>query len=231
MVPRLPSMARRWLSWTILVTLLVLALPGSPGIAGSVSVQAAAAEAYPGLDSPDPNVRAEAVQAIRAARDRNAVPALISHLEDPDQRAGLYIAQALIELAPASALPSVRRVLWSGEANGRWRAALVLGELRDTGALPGLVRAMHDDEVLVQRTTAEALARIGTRMAINELIESLRGPRPSEIQAAMNGLLALGAAAIPALEEAAESGNRQVEYAASTVVEAINSAAGRQQSG
>jgi HEAT repeat protein len=221
MAHRVSNMPRRWLSWMILVNLLVLTLLGGPGSAGSVSAQATAAAAYPGLDSPDPNVRAETVLAIRAAKDRNAVPALIDHLEDPDQRAGLYVAQALIELAPSSALPSVRRVLWNGGTDGRWRAALVLGELGDTGALPGLVRAMHDDEVLVQRTTAEALARIGTSLAINELIESLRGPRPSEIQAAMNGLLALGDAAIPALEEAAESGDRQVEFAASTVLEAL----------
>jgi HEAT repeat protein len=213
----------RWLIGAMLVGLL---------LAGMLQVAWAAPHAgfsqsplaqsdYPGLDNPDPAVRAETVQVIRKAQDADAVPALLAHLEDPDQRTGLYIAQALVELAPPDAMALLQRHVFSDNPDGRWRAAFVLGERLDPRATSVLARALHDDEVLVTRTAAEALAKIGTPGAISALITSLGSPRPSEAHAAMNGLLFLGDAAVPALAQIMEAGERQAEYRAATVLEAI----------
>ncbi len=111
--------------------------------------------------------------------------------------------------------------LLRADASGRWRAAYVLGERKEPRAVSVLARALRDDEVLVARTAADALSKIGTPAAIAALIGSLTSQRPSEVLAAMNGLLALGDAAVPALAEALESASGQVEFQASTVLEAI----------
>ena len=180
---------------------------------------------YPALDDPSPDVRAAAVQAIRKAKDADAVPSLIAHLEDPDERVGLYIAQALAELAPPEVVPLLQAPLLRADASGRWRAAYVLGERKEPRAVSVLARALRDDEVLVARTAAEALSRIGTTAAITALIGSLTSERPSEVLAAMNGLLFLGDAAVPALAKALESADRDAEYHASVVLEAIGTPA------
>jgi HEAT repeat protein len=180
---------------------------------------------YPALEDPSPDVRAGAIQAIRKAKDVDAVPALVAHIDDPDERVGLYIAQALAELAPPEVVPLLQAPLLRSNANGRWRAAYVLGERREPRAVSVLARALKDDEVLVARTAAEALSKIGTTAAITALISSLTSERPSEVLAAMNGLLFLGDAAVPALAEALEAADGHVEFHASQVLEAIGTLA------
>jgi HEAT repeat protein len=190
-----------------------------------VTSDARQAPDYPALDDPSPDVRVAAVQAIRKAKDADAVPSLIAHLEDPDERVGLYIAQALAELAPPEVVPLLQAPLLRADASGRWRAAYVLGERKESRAVSVLARALKDDEVLVARTAAEALSRIGTTAAITALIGSLVSERPSEVFAAMNGLLALGDAAVPALAQALEAADGHVELHASQVLEAIGTPA------
>jgi HEAT repeat protein len=182
-------------------------------------------DAYPALDDADPKVRAEAVQAIRQAEDRAAVPALVARLDDPDQQVGLYIAQALIELATREELTPLLVTLGRGDANGRWRAAYVLGAIRDTRAVPSLARALRDTDVLVTRTAAEALAGIGSRSAIAALMVSLQSPRQAEVHAAMRGLLTLEDDAVPMLRRAFHSGDSVVKENAATVLEAIGTPA------
>ena len=79
--------------------------------------------------------------------------------------------------------------------------------------------------MLVTRTAAEALAHIGSTASIRALVSSLMSPRPSEVHAAIRGLLALGDAAVPELQAAVESGNRVAEKNAAIVLEAIVDAA------
>ena len=213
----------------LLVSLAILVLLVSAVIAqgawaaprAEVTPNAGRAPDYPALDDPDPEVRAAGVQAIRAAKDTDAVPALVAHIEDPDERVGLYIAQALAELAPVDVVPTLQAPLLRADASGRWRAAYVLGERKEPRAVSVLARALKDEEVLVARTAAEALSKIGAPAAITALIASLTSERPSEVFAAMNGLLALGDAAVPALAEALEAADSHVEFHASQVLEAI----------
>jgi HEAT repeat protein len=180
---------------------------------------------YPGLDDPDPVVRAETVLAIREVKAVDAVPALIAHLEDPDQRVGLYIAQALVELVPADTVNLLQLPLLIGNTDVRWRAAFVLGERKESRAVSMLARALKDEDVLVSSTAAAALAKIGTRAAINALIASMMSRRPSEVHVAMNGLLVLSDVAVPALAQALESADGHAEFHAATVLEAIGTPA------
>lgn len=207
-----------WGARLILVLALAMIVLGA---APAIQPPLQAESNYPGLDSPDPAVRAKAVQAIRAAEDAAAVPALLAMIEDADPQVGLYVAQALVELAPWPSLVSLNAPLWGKSTDGRWRAAYVLGERKRGWAVSRLTCLLRDDEVLVARTAAEALARIGTPGAIDGLIQSLWSQRPSEEHAAKWGLLSLGDAAVPALSEALESGDMSVEQRAATVLEAI----------
>jgi hypothetical protein len=56
---------------------------------------------YEGLRKINPAERAAAVQAIRRTGDVGAVPQLLDSIADPDPAVGLYIAQALGDLATA----------------------------------------------------------------------------------------------------------------------------------
>lgn len=222
------SRIRRMLLALVILAVLVSPL-SAPGVGAApqtnVTPSARRAQDYPALDDPSPDVRAAAVQAIRKAKDVDALPALVAHIEDPDERVGLYIAQALAELAPPDMVPMLQVPLLRANSSGRWRAAYVLGERKEPRAVSILARALKDDEVLVSSTAAAALGKIGTPAAITALIASLTSERPSEVHAAMNGLLTLGDAAVPALAEALESASGHVEYHASTVLEAIGSPA------
>jgi HEAT repeat protein len=122
------SVSRPWLA----IALTVIILLGPAATAWSAQQDAA----YPGLDDPDPAVRAQTVQDIRKAGDRDAVYALIAHIEDPDQQTGLYIAQGLIELASYEQLAPLLLLTDRGTTDGRWRAAYVLGQRKDPRALP-----------------------------------------------------------------------------------------------
>lgn len=220
------SAQRSWLLLALATLILAAAVRGA-GAAPPVSALPNVRQApdYPALEDPNPDVRAEAVQAIRKARDAEAVPALVAHIEDPDERVGLYIAQALVELAPPDVVPLMMVPLMRADASGRWRAAYVLGERKEPRAVSVLARALADHEVLVSRTSAVALAKIGTSRAIVALINSLTSERPAEVHAAMNGLLTLGDAAVPYLAKALESSDRRAEYYASVVLEAIGTPA------
>ncbi len=219
----------RWLAFVLAASIML----GFSGAAGSAPASAALPvpaqqdAAYPGLDDPDPAVRAQTVQDIRKAGDRQAVYALIAHIEDPDQQTGLYIAQGLIELAAYEQLAPLLLLTDRGSSDGRWRAAYVLGQRKDPRALPSLMRALRDPDVLVTRTAAEALANIGTSSSIRALMEGLKSERPAVVHAAKWGLLTLGDAAVPALAAGLDSGNRALELNASLVLEAIGTPAAR----
>lgn len=220
---------RRWAGPALVLLLLLNALSTALAAPGALPAPDRSAQeaAYPGLDSPDPTVRAEAVQAIRAAKDKGAVPALLAHLEDPNQQVGLYIAQALVEMASDTELALLRAALWRVNADGQWRAAFVLGERRDFRAIPVLERTLRDEDVLVGRTAAEALARIGGTAATRALVRGLYSDRPAEVMAAKNGLLRMGDAAIPELRRAIESGIIAAELNATLVLETIGTPAAR----
>jgi HEAT repeat protein len=218
-----------WLACALVALILLgpaVAVWASPAEAALPSASQQS-DAYPGLDDPDPAVRAQTVQDIRQAGDRNAVYALIAHIEDPDQQVGLYIAQGLVELATYEQLAPLLLLTNRGTTDGRWRAAYVLGQRKDPRALPALMRALRDPDVLVTRTAAESLANIGTSSAIRALMEMLKSERPAVVHAAKWGLLTLGDAAVPALAAGLDSGNRALEINASLVLEAIGTPAAR----
>ena len=155
--------------------------------------------AITGLSSPSAIDRAYAVKALRVLRDRAAVPALLGQLADPDQAVGLYVAQALAEMAGPNDLASLRSALRNSNPDVRWRAALALGQAHDAKAVSELALLLRDPNVLVQRSAADALATIGNSAAAQALTGALGTPQASVNQVTMAALEKIGEPAVPAL--------------------------------
>jgi HEAT repeat protein len=159
------------------------------------------------LRSDDPVKRVAAIAAASAFGDPQAVTALFDLLANPDQRVGLYAAQALGALASPENLPALREGMRHPNPDVRWRTALALGELGDQRAVPVLARAMDDPEVLVHRTAADSLVKLGGPAASSALVRALDSSQPSVVNAAMNGLTAMGKTAVTPLAIGLSVGN------------------------
>ena len=201
---------------------------GAGPAAGNLLQAQPEAPAYPGLDDPDPAVRAEdASRLCGQPTIRRAVPALIAHLEDPDQRTGLYIAQALVELATREQITPL--LLLTGRGKCRWplaRGVSCWASARTARDPVAGARAARPGGAGRHARPRKRWRISAATASIRALDRSLYSPRPSEVHAAMRGLLTLGDAAVPELQAAVESGNREAEKSAAIVLEAIVSATG-----
>jgi HEAT repeat protein len=219
------TVSNKFLNWrSIFLFVLALALLAIPAAQGFWVSQASRSASHnlaalkASLDSAYSVRRAEAVQTIRAERRVEATSLLIDRLDDPNQQVGLYVAQALGELAGPETLPALRASLRSPDANVRWRAALALGDHRDADAISLLSRALRDPEVLVQSSVARALAQIGTPQAAESLVNALGSAPDSVRHNAMSALQQMDEVAVPALSKALDSGNPAVRKDAATVL-------------
>jgi HEAT repeat protein len=202
--------------------LVLLAIPGAWGLwTGQAAPRPAPAfwePEYEGLNSSDPEVRAQTVKQISVTQDPNAVPVLLHYLGDPNQKVGLYMAQALGNLAEKDALATLRLALQDPDPNIRWRAAMALGAQRDVQAVPALAKLLQDPEKLAQNAAANALVQIGTRQAVYALAAGLGSAQSSTVNNTMNGLQRLGPAAVPTLISILESSNSQTRRNAVTLL-------------
>ncbi len=114
----------------------------------------------------------EAWQAVRLAADR-AVPLLVNRLGDAesiDERRRCF--NALLDAGGGT------DALLEGLRDPRWyvvrNVALVLGELREPGAVRLLARALQEPDERVREAAAQALARIDGPAATHALVAALR---------------------------------------------------------
>lgn len=203
----------------VLILLAISAVVGAP-VSQAVRVPSPLAwePELEGLRSLDPEVRAQTVKKLSVTEDPRAVSVLLRYLGDPDQKVGLYLAQALGNLAKEDALAALRLALRDPNANIRWRAAMALGDQRDAAAVPGLERLLQDPDPLVQNVAANALAQIATPEAIDALAGGLGGAQPSTVHNTMKGLQRLGSAAVPMLTSILKSGNPQARRNSATLL-------------
>lgn len=206
---QLPDILRRRALSILLIVTVVLAGFAARGFwttrAARPFLPDATRSAITGLSSPSAIDRAYAVKALRVLRDRAAVPALLGQQADPDQAVGLYVAQALAEMAGPNDLASLRSALRNSNPDVRWRAALALGQAHDAKAVSELALLLRDPNVLVQRSAADALATIGNSAAAQALTGALGTPQASVNQVTMAALEKIGEPAVPALTLALDS--------------------------
>ena len=111
-------------------------------------------------------VRRAAAEGLGAVGGAHAVDALIEALREHHRDPSVLNA-ALVALSRTKddVVLSIGSLLAVDDADVRTYAALALGMLRDTRAVPGLIAALDDADVNVQYHAIEALGRIGDRSA------------------------------------------------------------------
>lgn len=148
-----------------------------------------------------PEVSAEAAKALGQIRDAQAVPQLLTKLDDPhDPLLRQAAVEALVKIGDPSvsgliqrldrsetssaevrdtlvqipsALPALLEALQAESTDTARNAARVLAARRDSQAVPGLIKALHHRDRVVADTVAPALRH--QRDAVPELLELLRG--------------------------------------------------------
>ncbi len=94
----------------------------------------------------------------------------------------------------------------------------------DPRAVPPLARALSDPEVLVHRTAAESLVKLGGPAATGALVRALGSSKPSVVYAARNGLVETGKPAVTPLVIGLSVGNAQRRANAATLLGYIGDA-------
>lgn len=220
MALRTATLVRGFLS-IVVIGLALLALPARNvwlSSAEKSAVPAILEPAIKGLNSPNAFERANAVKALHLSHDPAVAPILLEKLNDKDEAVGLYVAQALGDLAPANMLPQLEVALRDSNPDVRWRAALALGQLRDEHAIGSLTVLLRDSDLRVERSAADALARIGSPTAVNGLVAALDSEQASTTQAAMGALESMKADAVPALSKAMTAPHAQTRANAAEVL-------------
>src|SRR6185436_14790825 len=133
--------------------------------------EAAAALVAIGTDSLQPLIvaarapqwvaRRNAVWALGALHDRDAVPALVAALKDDDAEVRQQVAWALGAIRDARAVDALIAALKDSEDNVRSQAAWALGAIRDHRATDALTSLLKDPNPKVRRQAAWALGAIG----------------------------------------------------------------------
>ena len=155
------------------------------------------------LENPKSDHCWDAINMLGSSGDKRAVPHLIKALEkDMKQRKGIAMAiiPTLGHLKDDRAVPLLIKALNNLDEDwlGREAAAVALGDIGSTQAVPYLIRAAWLPET---RTVAiDALAGIGDSRATAVLLSALNEPEdPEAREAAINGLIKIGEPAVPAL--------------------------------
>ncbi|MDZ7759095.1 MAG: HEAT repeat domain-containing protein [Desulfovermiculus sp.] len=155
------------------------------------------------MEHPDPNRSWDAVNALGASGDKRAVPLLMKALEkDMTQRTGIALAiiPALGFLRDERTVPLLLKALNNTDVNwpGREVAARALGDIGSKQAVPDLIRAAWLPET--RNAAIEALAGIGDPRATDVLLSALSEEEDTNSrEAAITGLIRIGANAVPAL--------------------------------
>jgi HEAT repeat protein len=133
--------------------------------------------------------------------------------------------------AGAAAVEPLVRVLGDRDDSIRRRAAMILGEIRDPRAVPGLMNLLHDDYYSVRREAAAALIAIGSP-AVEPVISALSDPDGDVRKRAADVLAEIGdTRAIAPLEGLFNDEDWYARKAAEGAVERIRARAGGEPGG
>jgi len=121
--------------------------------------------------------RERACRQFGLCRDEAAVPFLVRALADLDWRVAMAAADSLEAIGERSVVPELIRMTTDPRSeNGREFAVVTLGGLGDPAAVPALIAALGDPDVLVRRNAANALGRLRPSGAVGPLLAALADP-------------------------------------------------------
>lgn len=155
----------------------------------------------------NPTRRANAALELARVNAAQALPPLLDALHDPDPGVRAAAAQGLGWLGNTEAIPGLLDALHDPDENTRLMALMALTWINDESALPGLMTALTDSAVEVRRVAIGALLSASTgqghnppwKEAIPALLDALRSPDRELRWAAATVLGQLGTRVVPVL--------------------------------
>lgn len=101
-----------------------------------------------------------------------ALPVLIASAETPDHDVRKFILDILGDIGDRHATPLLLRLLQTdAETNVRAAAAENLGKLQDVTAVPVMLDALAEPDLLVQFSILDALTKIGVAVPVGRIVE------------------------------------------------------------
>ena len=132
-------------------------------LAGFETTGRAAAILLAALSDESEDVRQAAAMAFCHHPDPQAMSTLAMTLNDPDPMTAKLASNAMIML-DKQATPDLLSVLENGSPAARLEAARALAEIKDTRAIPGLMKAYESGSVLMQYWAGLGLDNMGVGM-------------------------------------------------------------------
>jgi HEAT repeat protein len=134
------------------------------------------------LNTGDRNTRERAAASLGRMRAKEAIPYLMDILKDEKEPADVICStlHSLGNLDAKTAIPEMLPRLKSSHESVRREAAIALGQLGASDAIPQLLALFKDETngekepALVRRLAAEALGRIGAKDAVADLLACLK---------------------------------------------------------
>jgi len=149
-------------------TFLILAF-----FAGSVLAAEGQGELLRRLDSANPAVRVDAVDALAEYREPKVLIALLLALRDRESEVRAHAAEALRVMGDRRAIPFLHRALSDADPTVRCRAILALGEMADRYIVPSITRMLRDRAVIVRAAAIRALGELGDPLSLREILSAL----------------------------------------------------------
>jgi len=139
--------------------------------------------------------------------------ALIGELTSGDDQRAEASVRCLRQYG-SNALPAITPLLDASEADIRWWAVRLLAEIREDETPLLLIKALQDEDSSVRQCAALAISRQGDERAVPALIQSLSETDSLMVRLAANALVAIGAAAVPALLDLLRDGTPVTRFEA-----------------
>ena len=180
-----------------------------------LGLRSAAPEVAKLLDDPNPEVRACALETLKAFASPLGVPGYRRALRDPDPNVQARACEALADLRDRSSIPEIAPLLKSESPFARGQAARALARLGAAEHAKAIGDMLEDKDSSARFYAVQAVADLGTREEATRVRTLLRDPDPDVRFSAIRTLVALegrdGAAAlmgmmddrIPLIREAA----------------------------
>jgi hypothetical protein len=136
--------------------------------------------------------RETAARALGVLKATEAVPALVTLLDDRNEVVRLAAIEALGQMRTEEASAALMARAGAAQANVRAAIAAALGEARDVVAIDSLLAMLEDSAAPVRTAAAEALGKLGDERAVRPLRERLADSDPWAQAAAATALRRLG---------------------------------------
>ncbi len=171
----------------------------------------------------EPEIRAEAYNALRHLGIKDAVPSALDGLGDADQHVRTAAMQLVGELGEAEVASMIRPRTGDYEPMVRAASARALGQIQAKDAQPELARLLKDPVPEVRAAAADGVADGGGSWAVPELLKLLVDSDPHARRSAAHALGRVGGPPIlPALVRAFQTGSADLREVIADAVARID---------